>query len=171
MLYRGIRLLAQRQIGSDDCEDVAQETILTTIKAIQSGAIYNEEAIPAFARTVAQRHIIRIIHERQSSRNEVAAIFHSSVADRLNNPEQAALAIERQALMVSVLKAMSIRDRMVLTRFYLDEETKEQICAEMGLTETQFRLIKSRAKLSMEEKVHSLTGLASLKKRIQGAVA
>jgi hypothetical protein len=34
----------------------------------------------------------------------------------------------------------------VLIRFYLDEQTPDVICRDMGLTETQFRLIKSRAK-------------------------
>jgi DNA-directed RNA polymerase specialized sigma24 family protein len=33
----------------------------------------------------------------------------------------------------------------VLTRFYLEEESAEEICQTMGLSETQFRLIKSRA--------------------------
>ena len=48
--------------------------------------------------------------------------------------------------MVRILRRMPLRDREVLTRFYLHEQTQEQICAEMGLSETQFRLLKSRAK-------------------------
>jgi RNA polymerase sigma-70 factor, ECF subfamily len=36
-------------------------------------------------------------------------------------------------------------------RFYLNEEPQEQICREMALTETQFRLLKSRAKARFGE--------------------
>jgi len=49
-------------------------------------------------------------------------------------------------LVQRVLSELSSRDREILTRFYLHEESQEEICIEMTLTETQFRLLKSRAK-------------------------
>jgi len=45
-----------------------------------------------------------------------------------------------------VLKEISDRDREVLMRFYVHEQSYETICQEMGLTYNQFRLLKSRAK-------------------------
>jgi len=45
-----------------------------------------------------------------------------------------------------VLTELGDRDREILTRFYLYEQSQDQICSEMRLTETQFRLLKSRAK-------------------------
>jgi len=42
--------------------------------------------------------------------------------------------------------ALSQRDREILKRFFLQEQSQEQICREMALTETQFRLLRSRAK-------------------------
>lgn len=58
------------------------------------------------------------------------------------------MAIEQQqeAIAKTVLQGISRRDREILTRFYLLEETQEQICEGMNLSETQFRLLKSRAK-------------------------
>ena len=47
--------------------------------------------------------------------------------------------------------ALSERDRDILIRFYLKEQPQEQICKEMALTETQFRLLKSRAKAKFGE--------------------
>jgi RNA polymerase sigma-70 factor (ECF subfamily) len=52
---------------------------------------------------------------------------------------------------VSVLDGLSVRDREILSRFYLDEQTQEEICDEMDLSETQFRLLKSRAKARFGE--------------------
>lgn len=53
--------------------------------------------------------------------------------------------------MEAALNGLAVRDREILMRFYLDEQSQDQICAEMGLTETQFRLLKSRAKARFGE--------------------
>jgi hypothetical protein len=42
-------------------------------------------------------------------------------------------------------------DHEILRRFYLQEQSKEQICEEMNLTPTQFRNMKSQAKLALTE--------------------
>jgi len=53
--------------------------------------------------------------------------------------------------MKQVLRSLSAKDQEILTRFYLDEQTQEEICEEMRLNETQFRLLKSRAKARFGE--------------------
>ena len=53
---------------------------------------------------------------------------------------------QRAEIMSAILRGISQRDREILTRFYLLEQPQEQICQEMSLTDTQFRLLKSRAK-------------------------
>jgi len=45
----------------------------------------------------------------------------------------------------------SHKDRDILGRFYLDEQTPEKICQDMSLTDNQFRNIKSRAKTKLAE--------------------
>jgi hypothetical protein len=47
-----------------------------------------------------------------------------------------------------MLAAMSARDREVLMRFYLQGQAAERIQADLGVTETEFRRIKSEAKAS-----------------------
>lgn len=49
------------------------------------------------------------------------------------------------------MNGLTARDREILMRFYLEEQSQDQICTEMGLTETQFRLLKSRAKTRFAE--------------------
>jgi putative toxin-antitoxin system antitoxin component (TIGR02293 family) len=65
--------------------------------------------------------------------------------------EAHSLADERRGLIETALAGLAGRDREILTRFFLHEETPEQICTEMGLTDTQFRLLKSRAKARFGE--------------------
>ena len=55
---------------------------------------------------------------------------------------------EHKAIAARILAAMSARDREMMMLFYLDGKAAEQIQAEMGVTEMEFRLIKSRAKAS-----------------------
>jgi DNA-directed RNA polymerase specialized sigma subunit len=65
--------------------------------------------------------------------------------------EEAAILRQRIGLIRQVLGKLADRDKEILTRFYVDEQTPDQICSEMGLTETQYRLMKSRAKTRFGE--------------------
>jgi hypothetical protein len=51
----------------------------------------------------------------------------------------------------AVLEQLSKQDREVLTRFYVQELSQGQICSEMGLTDTQFRRVISRARARFTE--------------------
>ena len=64
------------------------------------------------------------------------------------SPEAVAIRRKHQDVAARILAAMSARDREVMMRFYLDGHAAKRIEADLGLTETQFRLIKSRAKAS-----------------------
>ncbi|MGO9232409.1 MAG: hypothetical protein ACLQKA_24695 [Bryobacteraceae bacterium] len=50
-----------------------------------------------------------------------------------------------------VLKEMPGQDREILLRFYLHEEHPEDIQRALGITETQYRRVKSRAKSRFRE--------------------
>ena len=60
-------------------------------------------------------------------------------------------AAERAEIARKVLNGVSRRDRDILNRFYVLEQSQEQICADMGLSYNQFRLLKSRAKARFGE--------------------
>ena len=91
---------------------------------------------------------ILIVHLR---RNYVDMDFQESISDKRPNPERQAIEKENLGLAMRILESIPKRDREVLTRFYLEEESAEEICQTMGLSETQFRLIKSRAKARFGE--------------------
>ena len=73
------------------------------------------------------------------------------IADFGRDPENSIMDREEADLAYRVLKGLSRRDREILIRFYLREEPQEVICRQMKLTETQFRLLKSRAKARFGE--------------------
>jgi RNA polymerase sigma factor (sigma-70 family) len=145
--YRGIRFFLMRQLGREEAEDRAHDAILIVVEAIRRGELRDPARLPGYIRTVV-RHLIatHIGRQVQTRQREVSIDCAAEAGDTRANPEVAAAAQERAEMMREFLLGLSERDREVLTRFYLLEQTKPQICLEMGLTETQFRLLKSRAK-------------------------
>jgi DNA-directed RNA polymerase specialized sigma24 family protein len=68
--------------------------------------------------------------------------------DGENVPTTKAVAVQRehQDIASRILAAMSARERDVLMRFYFHGQAADRIQADLGVTETEFRLIKSGAK-------------------------
>ncbi len=144
---RGIRFYLCRQLGPQDLDDRMHDCFLVVIQAIRKGELREPERLMGFVRTIVRRQIAGQIDVNvQTRRQQVDLDATGPLSDRGSNPEVQAIGRQEGQIAASVLKGISKRDREILTRFYLHEETQEQICREMRLTETQFRLLKSRAK-------------------------
>ncbi len=152
LFSRGIRYYLCRQLGPQELEDKVHDTFLIVVNAIRKGDLREPERLMGFVRTVVRRQVAAYIEQAVHTRREQADLETGiTVADRKQNPEQEAILRQKSELMKSALEALSQRDRDILVRFYLKEQTQEQICEEMSLTETQFRLLKSRAKAKFGE--------------------
>jgi RNA polymerase sigma-70 factor, ECF subfamily len=152
LFSRGIRYYLCRQLGPQELEDKVHDTFLIVVNAIKRGDLREPERLMGFVRTVVRRQVAAYIEQAVHTRREQADIETGiTVADRKQNPEQEAMLRQKADLMKSALAALSQRDRDILVRFYLKEQPQEQICREMELTETQFRLLKSRAKAKFGE--------------------
>jgi RNA polymerase sigma-70 factor (ECF subfamily) len=152
LFSRGIRFYLCRQLGPQELDDKVHDTFLIVVNAVQRGDLREPERLMGFVRTVVRRQVAAYIDQAVQTRREQADIEGGAVvADAHSNPEQTAIGKQNEDLMRQVLRSMSSRDRDILMRFYLQEQTQEQICADMNLTETQFRLLKSRAKARFGE--------------------
>ncbi|MCX6592473.1 MAG: sigma-70 family RNA polymerase sigma factor [Acidobacteria bacterium] len=155
-LYRifskGIRYYLCRQLGTQELDDKVHDTFLIVVQAIQRQELRDPERLMGFVRTVVRRQVAAYIGTAvQSRRDYVDLDAGASVVDAQRNPEETAMARETIDIMKTVLSSISARDREILTRFYLLEQSQERICADMQLSETQFRLLKSRAKARFGE--------------------
>jgi RNA polymerase sigma-70 factor (ECF subfamily) len=149
---RGIRYYLCRQLGPQDLDDRVHDCFLVVIHAIKKGDLREPERLMGFVRTIVRRQIAGFIEGMvETRRKQVDIEFGNIIPDEKLNPESSAISKQRESLAASVLKTISKRDREILTRFYLQEQSQEQICREMSLTETQFRLLKSRAKAKFGE--------------------
>jgi RNA polymerase sigma-70 factor (ECF subfamily) len=149
---RGIRFHLCRQLGSQELDDKVHDTFLIVVQAIRRGDLREPDRLMGFVRTIVRRQVAAYIEDAIHRRREQAEIDCGvRLIDHGCTPEQAAMDHQRRELVASILKRINSRDREILTRFYLQEQTQEQICEEMSLSETQFRLLKSRAKARFGE--------------------
>ncbi len=152
LFSKGIRFYLCRQLGPQEFDDKVHDTFVLVVQAIRRGELREPQRLMGFVRTIVRRqvaaHIDRVVHIR---RDHLDLETSAKVADPNGNPEEAAMFRQRIDLISRVLGEMADRDREILTRFYLQEEGQDQICSEMALSETQFRLLKSRAKARFGE--------------------
>jgi RNA polymerase sigma-70 factor, ECF subfamily len=152
LFARGIRYYLCRQLGPQELDDKVHDTFLIVVLAIRRNELREPERLMGFVRTVVRRqiaaHIDHVVHTR---REEVTLDLGVRVADHRIDPEKSAAFHQRVQFMLDVLAGLCGRDREILTRFYLHEQSQEEICDQMNLSETQFRLLKSRAKARFGE--------------------
>ena len=166
LFLNGIRFYLYRQLGTQELDDKVHDTFVVVVQAIRRGELREPERLMGFVRTIVRRqvaaHIDRAIQLRKDRLDVDSGL---KIIDPSGNPEENAVFKERIEMIRIVLAEMGDRDREILTRFYLHEQSQAQICSEMDLTETQFRLLKSRAKIRFGE-----LGKKRLTHRTLGAV-
>ncbi|MCC7175147.1 MAG: sigma-70 family RNA polymerase sigma factor [Bryobacterales bacterium] len=149
---RGIRFYLWRQLGPQELDDRVHDTFLIVVQAIRRGDLREPERLMGFVRTVVRRQVAASIEQAVQSRRDLQCLEEGvAVSDKSQTPEENLIRRQRAEIMAAVLRGISPRDREILTRFYLLEQPQEQICLEMNLTDTQFRLLKSRAKARFGE--------------------
>jgi RNA polymerase sigma-70 factor (ECF subfamily) len=145
---KGIRYFLLRNLGAEDLDDRVHDCFLIVTEAIRRGDLRDPARLMGFVRTVVKRQIAASIEVAVNKRRSQVEFEESMfrVTDWKDDPEQSLLARQRSDIARRVMTGISRRDREILQRFYVDEQSQETICAEMGLTYNQFRLLKSRAK-------------------------
>ncbi len=152
LFSQGIRFYIYRQLGSHDLDDKVHDAFLIIAQAIQRGELREPERLMGYVRTIVRRQIAGHIGTAMQTRRRQSDLDHClPVADNGPSPERRLIERQNFDLAMRILKSLNSRDREVLTRFYLQEQDHDQICREMNLTDTQFRLIKSRAKARFGE--------------------
>ena len=164
---RGIRYFLMRNLGPDDLDDKVHDCFVIVTQAIQNGDLREPERLMGYVRTVVKRQIAASIgisvQQRRTRVDFEESMF--AVSDWRDNPEHTLIARQRSEIARKVLNGVSRRDREILNRFYVLEQPQERICAEMGLSYNQFRLLKSRAKARFGELGKRVAGSAGINLR------
>jgi RNA polymerase sigma-70 factor, ECF subfamily len=153
LISRGLLFLLRRRLPLDEAKDRLHEVFLILIDAIQGGRIDDARAFPGYAVTVAKRQAWTQIRGRSAGRecNCEDGTLERVFASGKDDPYEILAGAEQHELLDRALHLLHPRQREVLDRFYVQEESKAEICEAMSLTDTQFRLLKSRAKARFGE--------------------
>jgi RNA polymerase sigma-70 factor (ECF subfamily) len=103
------------------------------------------ESLGPFVASVARNHAIeqmRVIRRRASEDLEHA----DQVPDPSPSPLEQLQTSEKNDEIREVIGQLIPRDKVLMLRFYIKEEPKEVICADLGLTSAQFDRVLHRAR-------------------------
>lgn len=144
-----------RRLTRDEAaaEDLFQETFRRVIEKVRDGELREPEKLPGFVSSMARNLFLGSV--RRSGRRqqwqgdpEVSETHPDPAPGQLTN----LLARERAAAVRRVLAELkNDRDREILGRFYIADETKEDICRDLGLTDLHFNRVLFRARQRYKE--------------------
>lgn len=144
----GLRAQLARVTGSADlASDLLQDAVVTALQKLSAGEISDAAHLDGYVYRVALNHL-RNYRRKTRSRaidfreaDEVAGEFEAG------RPTESIEVDQWSRLARTLLREMnSVRDRELLVRFYLEEESKEDLCRDYGLTEPHFNRVIDRAR-------------------------
>lgn len=159
---RGVTLLARQHLRPNDhrVPDVVQTVLMKTIERLRAGALREAAALPGYLRTGVVNEVTSMHRARSPGATTDASASDADVIELATNDTPESRAAQGQ-LLHNVLRAIDSlavpRDREVLMRFYVREESREHICTALGIDDGHFRRVLFRAR----ERLHELLGAAA----------
>lgn len=151
--YQALRRVIFRQTGNlQDASDLLNDAICVAYQKWHDGKLARPEQIGGYVYQVAM-NLLR--NRRRAVIDRVDRRADPQVLEALpsNHRSQDEMFENRMAVLVrEMISGMdSHRDRVVLVRFYLDEEDKDVICNDLGLSSVQFIKILHRARSRLRQ--------------------
>ena len=149
---RGLRYLLNR-LGAAPAlaDDLHQETFRIVLERLRTRGLEQPAALVGFVHGTA-RHLV-LAERRKGSRqgngdDEVLAAVPSPGPSQLDT-----VMLDEEAALVRRLigELQTERDRQILLRYYVAEEEKESICADLGLESLHFNRVLFRARQRFRE--------------------
>ncbi len=127
-------------------DDIRQETLYRALRIIRSDdGVRHPERLGAFVNTICN-HVMsetkRKAHAAPSSHDKIDCVDPQGG----RNPEDTFITHEKKALVRNIIRDMAPRDRVVLESVFLNENTKDSVCNDLGVDRDYLRVLLHRAK-------------------------
>ena len=154
---RGLDLMLRRLVHNPaQAEDVRQETFRVVLEKARAGEIREPERLAGFLRGTARN--LMISEARKQVRfgepgGDAGTLMESRGAASAEAPQLRRVLRREEASQVRrLLSEMRFeRDRQMLARFYLSDDGKEEICADLGVDPLRFKKVLHRARARLRE--------------------
>ena len=145
---RPVRALVRRHCRPNEplAEDIAQEVLSDIVQRLRCGLIEDAQALPHYLQ-VAIAHACRA-HYRGHQRYAGDADPDATADPAADADPADHRAIEEQSsLLRALVEALPVmRDRELLRRFYFLEESRDEVCAALGIDVAHFHRVVYRAR-------------------------
>lgn len=125
-------------------EDISQETLMRVLESVRRGKVDHPERLGAFVLAVCHNVI------RECFRGDRRFVQLPERQDEVPSPgvgvEIDLLEEERKSLMRKALAELSAKDQELLSRICSDDQDKDSICRDFGVTREYLRVLLHRAR-------------------------
>lgn len=137
----------RRRVGTTSAMDLLHDTYVAVVTRLRDHDLRDPKKLPAYIWRIAQNRASVLQGRLRKERSWVDPSNRGDnlFINRAPHPDDDLLLEEARAAIGSALQSMASRDRELLLLFYFVGESENGIKATMNLTDTQFRLVKSRA--------------------------
>lgn len=143
----GIAIIIGRIVHNDSlAQDLSQETFRITLEKVRDGDVREPERLSGFISGVARNLAIDAIRKVRRATNQEEIGMAEQIRDPQLDQFEQLWRKERAEIVRQTISELKVeRDREVLFRYYINEQDKDQICAELGLTRQQLNSVLFRA--------------------------
>src|SRR5262245_40298428 len=144
----GVRVILARRLQNwAQAEELTQEALIIVLKRLRTSPLQDPSRLAAFVAQTARNLAIAERRKERRRRTDTVAEGLDEVADAEQDQVSVAEDSSSAAAVRAMLKELrSTRDRLLLVRYYLQDEDKSTICRDLGLSESTFNLVLFRAR-------------------------
>lgn len=144
----GLRyLLLRRTRDEDRARDLVQDTLYIAISKLREIDLENPERLAGYLRGIAIRVALNAGRRRQREPYPMEVEAIAQIPDREPKQFDHVAREQTRAAVHKLLRSMPVkRDREILTRFYVQDQDKEEICRALALDSLHFNRVLYRAK-------------------------
>lgn len=150
---RGLLLmLTARTRDRQLAADLRQDAFIIAIEKLRQGSLAEPEKLAGYLTGIARNLAIADMRKQIRRKTNSDTDYLNYCADEQQSHYESLAADETAKLVRRLLGELRVeRDREILTRVYVYDEDKEQVCAELGLDSLHFNRVLFRAKRRLRE--------------------
>lgn len=137
-------------------DDIRQETLLRVLESVRHDKVEHPERLGAYVLAVCHNVI------RESFRGDRRYVqlpeHHDDVASTHQSAERDLLEQERKKLLEKALSELNAKDRGLLARICRDDQDKDSICRDFGVTREYLRVLLHRARIRLRAAAQGASG-------------
>lgn len=158
--WKGLYFILQRRCSDPQlAADMAQDAFIVVIQKARSGAINTPEALSGFIRQTGVNLLIAHFRKEQRRATEAFGEVAIEIEDHKSSVARAVESKQTLALVQQLMDEMKVaRDRDVLNSFYINQQSKVEICARLDLTPAHFDRVLFRARARLKQLIEFKLG-------------